>query len=306
MLLVPAPIKRAYIWDLAPWASAVRRCSDNGFRTYLLQWEQPDEEQSNCGLADYADRLILCCLEAIQAETEQGSVFLAGHSLGGTLAALFSALHPERVRGLILLGAPLHFGPAVGLFGPLIAVTPSAHALTATLGNVPGSILNEISLLASPATFGWSRWLDLLSSLTDLQDLWTHLLVERWTLDELSFPQRLFEELVESLYRRDCFMRGILLIRERSADPRQVAAPVLSVIDRHCKIAPPEAVLPFHQAVQSAETKILWYEGDIGVSLQHGMGDSSTPRKPDDVRATLRYARLDQPCHQVRCLHARG
>src|SRR3546814_3818487 len=30
LLIVPAPIKRAYIWDLVPWASAVRRCIDSG------------------------------------------------------------------------------------------------------------------------------------------------------------------------------------------------------------------------------------------------------------------------------------
>lgn len=35
LLMVPAPIKRAYIWDLAPGASAVRHCLSNGLRIYL-------------------------------------------------------------------------------------------------------------------------------------------------------------------------------------------------------------------------------------------------------------------------------
>lgn len=30
VLLIPAPIKRAYTWDLAPWASVVRYCLDQG------------------------------------------------------------------------------------------------------------------------------------------------------------------------------------------------------------------------------------------------------------------------------------
>ena len=38
--------------------------------------------------------------------------FLVGHSLGGTLAAIFTALAPASTRGLILLGAPLCFEPA--------------------------------------------------------------------------------------------------------------------------------------------------------------------------------------------------
>ena len=36
LLLAPAPIKRAYLWDLAPWASVVRRCIAAGLRVYLL------------------------------------------------------------------------------------------------------------------------------------------------------------------------------------------------------------------------------------------------------------------------------
>ncbi|MDQ2697110.1 MAG: alpha/beta hydrolase, partial [Pseudomonadota bacterium] len=35
LLLVPAPIKQAYLWDLAPWASVVRRCLGAGVQVYL-------------------------------------------------------------------------------------------------------------------------------------------------------------------------------------------------------------------------------------------------------------------------------
>jgi polyhydroxyalkanoate synthase subunit PhaC len=36
LLIVPAPIKRPYIWDLAPSISAVRHCLDHHFGVYLL------------------------------------------------------------------------------------------------------------------------------------------------------------------------------------------------------------------------------------------------------------------------------
>src|SRR3546814_16354192 len=38
LLIVPAPIPRAYIWDLVSWASAVRRCIDSVLRGYLMDW----------------------------------------------------------------------------------------------------------------------------------------------------------------------------------------------------------------------------------------------------------------------------
>jgi polyhydroxyalkanoate synthase len=269
VLLVPAPIKRAYIWDLCPHASVVQQCLHGGCQVYLIQWERPGTREQSFGLDAYADRLIHACLDVIRAETGETRTFLAGHSLGGTLAAICAALHPERVQGLVLLGAPLNFGPDVGTFGPLIAASPPTQTITALLGNMPGSFLNVVSLLAAPGSFGWLRWLDALRSLADLAALQTYLLVERWTLDESPLARRLFEEITELLYRENRFMRGTLAIDGRLARPDRLVAPLLSVVDRSCPIAPPSAVLPFHQAVQSTEQRVLWYAGDTGVALQH-------------------------------------
>lgn len=39
VLIVPAPIKRPYIWDLAPDVSVVRRCLARGMRVFLVDWQ---------------------------------------------------------------------------------------------------------------------------------------------------------------------------------------------------------------------------------------------------------------------------
>jgi polyhydroxyalkanoate synthase len=145
VLMVPAPIKRSYIWDLCPHASVVQQCLRGGCRVYLTHWERPSTHEQSFGLEAYADRLIGACLDAVRAETGETRAMLARHSLGGTLAAIYAALHPERVQGLVLLGAPLNFGPDVGAFGPLVATSPPAQMITALLGNVPGSFLNVVS-----------------------------------------------------------------------------------------------------------------------------------------------------------------
>lgn len=268
LLLVPAPIKRAYIWDLAAGASVVSQCLQHGFNVYLLQWESPGAAESGFGLAEYADRLILDCLEAIEADTRQARTFLAGHSLGGTLAAIFTTLNQERVRGLVLLGAPLHFGPKVGVFGPFAALA-KAQSPTPIPGRVPGSLLSALSFAVAPKTFGLDRCEDWFRSLSRPSALRTHLLVERWALDELPMPRRLFEEVVIRLVQRDEFMSGTLKVGERDAVPERITVPVLCVADARCEIVPPAAVLPFYEAVNSSEKKLLWYKGDTGVCLQH-------------------------------------
>ena len=54
LLIVTAPIKRPYLWDLAPSVSAVRYCLHQGLRVYLLEWTPPSSESGNAGLAEYA------------------------------------------------------------------------------------------------------------------------------------------------------------------------------------------------------------------------------------------------------------
>lgn len=274
LLIVPAPIKRAYIWDLLPRVSVVRQCLRHGIPVYLLQWEQPQSKQSGAdgqglGLAAYAGGFISDCLDAIEAELGVRRAFLAGHSLGGTFAAIFAALHPERVRGLVLLAAPLRFGPEVGAFGSLLAVAPPARLVTAMLGDVPGTFLNTVGMSASPAGFLGARWADWFGSMLDAQALHTHLLVERWTLDELPLAGQLFEDVVELLFRENRFMAGTLTIGGRLAAPAAVDVPVLSVVDAGSDLVPPSSALPFHDAVGSTDKRVLWYEGDIGVALQH-------------------------------------
>jgi polyhydroxyalkanoate synthase len=258
VLIVPAPIKRPYIWDLAPEVSAVRRCLARGARVLLVDW-QPAPPQF--GLAEYGAHLIRDCLDAAGASR---AVLLA-HSLGGLLAAIFSALYPERVQGLALLAAPLHFGADTPVFRAMVAGL-DADALPDAF---PGSFLSAASLAAAPDTFGAARLTDALASFADPAAWRTHLQVERWALDEFALPRRLVAELAIRIVREDRFARGTLRIGRRSAAPSRLAAPLLCVVDPRCRLVPPAAVLPLVEAAGSRDKTVLHYEGDVGVSLQH-------------------------------------
>ena len=258
VLIVPAPIKRPYIWDLGAEVSAVRRCVARGIRTFLLDW-QPAPPQF--GLAEYASRLIRDCLDAAGA----ARAVLLAHSLGGLLAAIFAALQPERVRGLALLAAPMKFGAETPVFSAMVAgLDPGA------LPDVlPGSFLSAASLAAAPDTFGTDRLADALASAADPAAWRTHLQVERWALDEFALPRRLVAEIAFRIVREDRFARGTLRIGRRSAAPSRIAAPLLCVVDPRCRLVPPAAVLPVVEAAGSRDKTVLHYEGDVGVSLQH-------------------------------------
>lgn len=267
VLLVPAPIKKAYIWDLTPQVSVVRRWLDAGYRVYLAEWT-PDTGPT-FGLDDYGDRLLRACQRAIQADSGNEQVIVAGHSLGGILTAIFASRNPELLRAVVLLEAPLHFGPDTGCFAPLIHATPDARPIAQAFSEVPGAFLNVVSAMAAPHAFQLERILDRWLCMGNAEALATHMRVERWTHDEFPLPGKLFTEVVESLYREDRLTRGTLEINGREVGPRNLSAPLVSVLDPRSHVIPTRSVMPFHDAAASEKKLVIEYEGDIGVNLQH-------------------------------------
>lgn len=268
VLLVPAPIKRWYVWDLQPDRSVVARCVAAGLRVFLVEWTDAGPDEQERGLEEYADTLLSTCLGVIGEQTGNPAL-LAGHSLGGTLAAICAARHPQLVAGLVLLESPLHFGSDAGAFAPLVAAAPHARWLRSSGQGVAGSFLNAVSAAASPWSFQLERYLDLVRSLTDPTALATHLRVERWTLDEFALPGRLYQDVVEKLYRRDEFMAGTLEVNGARVGPASLTAPMVNVLDPRSVVVPPRSILSFHSAAASRDKRVLHYRGDVGVALQH-------------------------------------
>src|SRR5437763_437870 len=97
LLIITAPFKRAYIWDLMPQVSVIRRCLTEGVRVYLLEWMIPAESDNDFGLAEYASQWPIAAIEAIQDDAGSSGPVLVGHSLGGTFAAICASLFPERI-----------------------------------------------------------------------------------------------------------------------------------------------------------------------------------------------------------------
>lgn len=262
VLLIPAPIKRGYIYDLLPAASVVRCCIGAGLQPYLLEWRDPAEH--SWGLADYADASLLGCVEEIIHRSQQKPVLIS-HSLGGTFAALFAALHPECIAGLVLIEAPLRFGDQAGAFAPVVASAPHAALIAGPMGVAPGIVLDVVSVTAAPEEFLWDCSIDAWAVLGAAQAMRLHAAVLRWTLDELALPAQLFTDVVELLYRNDSFANGTLILAGRPVDPAALATlPIIAVVDPQSNVVPVASALdPIQPSL------VLYYQRESGVALHH-------------------------------------
>jgi polyhydroxyalkanoate synthase len=266
ILVVAAPIKRPYIWDLAPSASAIGYCLEQRQRVHLLEWMPASHRNAKNGLDEYA-RAIAECVARVSTEKAAGKPFLIGHSLGGTLAAIYAALAPESIRALVLLGAPLCFQPETSRFrDTLVSLVPPTLSESEPF---PGSLLSQMSALASPETFIWSRLSDAISSASDPHAMEIHARVERWALDEVPLPGKLVHEIIEWLYRENRLCRGDLTIDGTRIGAGRLSAPTLAVVNTADEVAPLASVKPFIDAMPTTDVRIIEFPGEVGVALQH-------------------------------------
>ena len=270
LLIIPAPFKRAYIWDLLPEVSVIRHCLRRDVRVYLLEWLIPGAREDAFGLAEYADSLPAAALDAIAAESGRKSPLMAGHSLGGTFAAIFASLWPERVAGLILVDAPLAFGARGGPLARVVAVIPHARLIRGAPGTpVSGSVINALSMAAAPDAFRVQPAMDLAASMLDPMAFAIHMRVSRWAHDEFPLPGQLFEDVLEQLYREDRFMLGTLQVGARRTGVASLRTPIIAVINPVGCVVPPVSILAGLGAAPAASPEVLEYEADSGPMIQH-------------------------------------
>jgi len=155
VLLVFALINRPEIFDLRPGSSFVEFLLSEGFDVFLLDWGVPDEEDFDVGLAEFiCDELHWAVRETLHAAGEE-ELTLLGWCIGGTLCAIYCALHPAgAVRNAVLLTTPYYSRPPQeGLYRHFAAIA-AGHQPRATTGPAPKSTLAQLG----EAFFNWDLY----------------------------------------------------------------------------------------------------------------------------------------------------
>src|SRR5688500_18042382 len=111
LLIVPSLINRWYVVDLRPGATLVGALAAAGHDVFCLDLGSAEAEDRYLSWDDLVARLHRNILR-VQRVTGAPKVGLLGYCMGATLAAIETALHPDRVAGFINLAGPIDFAAA--------------------------------------------------------------------------------------------------------------------------------------------------------------------------------------------------
>jgi polyhydroxyalkanoate synthase len=244
VVIVHSLVSRSYILDLRPGSSAVEYLVNAGLDVFMLDWGVPDELDAENSLTTYVDGYLPRALEAVRRESGCREVTLAGYCLGGLMAALYAAAHPDApVRNLILMATPIDFAH----MGPMVAALRegrlSAEHLIDDTGNVPADVLYSGFYMLAPTT-------EIAQKATLLQNLWNDEFVEgfqamaQWSRDHVPFPGAAFREVVELLVRENVLTSGRMPLGERVVDLSRVRGDVLVAMAERDSVVPTGATEP--------------------------------------------------------------
>jgi polyhydroxyalkanoate synthase len=266
VLVVHSLVSRSYVLDLYRGNSAIAFLLRAGLDVLLLDWEAPDEADADNRLETYADDYLPRAIGAACAATGAPELTVLGYCLGGDLALLCVARHPELpVRNLALMATPVDFSHMGALSGLVQAGRLNAADLVDRSGNVPAASVETAFRLLKP-TGEAAQYANLWQRLCDEEYVTGYQAMNRWVHDHIPFPGAAFGQLVEQLVRDNALMAGTLELGGRRVDLGEVRCPVLSIVAERDHIVPLRAAEPLPRLVGASDaSELRLHAGHVGL-----------------------------------------
>jgi polyhydroxyalkanoate synthase len=297
VLLVPSLINRHYVLDLLPGKSFAEWLVERGHDVYCIDWGTPGDEDRYLTFDDVCDRYIGRALRRTGAERAH----VLGYCMGGSLAAIHAAAHPERFASLVTLAAPVRFARA-GLLGLWTqSRTFDPRAVVEALGNVPWPLLQASFHMLRP-TLTLSKVVHMVDRAWDDEFLDGFLALETWGNDNVSFPGECWRTWVEELYRRDAFAKGAFCLSGRPVRIEDVTCPLLVVTFEHDHIVPRYAAQELFERAGSQDKQVLHLPGGhVGAVVSRGAARRLWPALSDfwAARQAARPTARARPCSRA-------
>ena len=289
ILLVYALINKPYIMDLQPGLSVVESLLRHGLDVYLIDWGTPNHLDKDLRIHDYVNGYIDRAMDAVVATSGADRPHVLGYCMGGTFAAMYTALHPERVRTLALMAAGLDFDTRSSFLN-VWSHAPGFDAwkIARTYGLIPPNFFNDAFGILDPLRTSYIKFKDLLNRMDEPAFVENFLRMEKWTNDGIPMAGPTYAEFIEKGYQKNLLVKGEWTLDgdDRKIDPRAVTMPVATIVGLKDNLVPPESTERFLGTVGSDDVRRFELpSGHIGLSVSRSAHRDLWPHVADWVLA---------------------
>ncbi|MEM6703057.1 MAG: alpha/beta fold hydrolase [Acidobacteriota bacterium] len=261
VVVVTSLVSKPYILDLTPGHSFVEHLVRQGYDVYMVDWGAPRSSDAHLRLEDYVLDFLPETLDRVAALSGEPEVSLVGYCMGGLLATLYAAMHPQgRARNLGCFATPVDYD-GMRLFkrwtDPRFV---DVDTVVDVLGNVPPRLVRAGFNRLRPVSELAGR-VRLVDRLWDDDFVEAHRLLQTWANDHIPFPGECFRQTTKELLQQNRLAKGTFELDARPVDLRAIEIPFLHAMAEHDHIVPLEAARPLGSLVGSEDCEDVVLKG---------------------------------------------
>jgi len=258
ILLVPSLINQWYVLDLRRGASLVAALVEAGLDVWCLDWGAPEDEDRYRTWDETLarlDRMVRRTLRVAGA-TQLG---LLGYCMGGTLATIYSALHPARIAALIDLAGPIDFTKG-GMLRTMVDRRWFDADAIADAGNVsPEQMQSGFTALRPTLEVG--KHVAMPELVLDAAAYDGYRALDAWASDNIPFPAAAYRTYIGELYQDNRLVAGTHRALGRAVKLDAIRCPTAVVVADRDTICPPAAATALLDHVATSDKTTLRVPG---------------------------------------------
>ena len=294
LFIVYAQVNRETMLDLQPGRSVVETFLNAGLDIYMLDWGYPTRKDRFLNLDDHINGYIDGAVDFILEKHGLDQLNIMAICQGGTMSVIYAALHPEKVKNLVLTVTPTNFDHDAGLLN-VWARSLDPDKLVASYGNIPGDIMNLGFLLLNPARLMIDKYVGFLENIHNKDFVENFVRMERWIFDSPDLPGEAFREFIQWMFRENRLIKNELVIGGKKVDLKNITMPVLNIYGKYDHLVPPAACDQLTSKIGSTDKEDLCLDtGHIGIYVS-----SKTQRQfgPKIIRWLTERDEAPEPAH---------
>ena len=265
LFIIYAQVNRETMLDLQPGRSVVETFLAAGLDIYMLDWWYPTRKDRYLTLDDHVNGYINDAVDFILEKHGIDQLNIMAICQGGTMSVMYAALHPEKIKNLVLTVTPTNFDHDAGLLN-VWARSLDPDKLVESYGNIPGDIMNLGFLLLNPARLMIDKYVGLLENIHSKDFVENFVRMERWIFDSPDLPGETFREFIQWMFRENRLIKNELVLGGKKVDLKNITMPVLNIYGKYDHLVPPAACDQTTSKIGSTDKEDLCLDtGHIGI-----------------------------------------